>query len=243
VLKYISIIALVCGFASASFADLTAAQRIDAAAQEKYNLMMNGGIELWDLQNGFAPVYYGEMKNTSGGHMRCLALAFMHSPKNNEIHYVFKTWPANGSSCDYGDLTTISEIGKPACLPDPTYLADRKKGTRDMRPQTIGKAFDATGVYGRILDFDQNGYDNRMKYGRAGLLQLCSHPAIHQGVLQEKGTKYTNFQLGNTIRELEITSKNFFMETNTRQYEVSLDWVNTADTNAVYPRNGVIPNR
>lgn len=253
-----ALVALFCGSAFANANKLTAAMEAGNTAAvyagQKYEELLDK-VEFWDLENGNTPVYFGEMTWPNGEHLRCLALAFMHSPEYGKVHYVFKSWPKDKRGfCNFDEPDILVSLNKPACLPDPTFNPHSMKGTNEMTPSVIGAPMkDLDGNYSRILDFHQfgvtkpNKYGKTYRYGRAGLFEKCTHPQVHAGVVKKEGAGYANGQNGNSMREIEITGDSFWMQTNSRGYHVLLKrptntFVDTLNEEPDYPGTAEILN-
>ena len=129
-------------------ANVTHAKPISNFAQK------TDGIQVWDADNDFTPVYYGAVlsgRDVNGTAIHaCLALGFTRVA-DGQVHYMHKMWAPQGGQCYYTSTSAKTKYivdNQTVCSPD----SDRKGklATRVMSPENM-KAL----PFGqRIVDFN-----------------------------------------------------------------------------------------
>lgn len=233
-MKYLSLILALLIGASVGHAKMT------SAARTAYSQVL-ANVDIWDVTNGYAPVYYGRVYKNNVNTMKaihpkfgtyagdygqfhaCLALAFVQNPQDGVIHYVHKMYQPRGGDCQYGSTATGLTINKPACLPD-------FSGSKAMTPDLIGFAAQPGNYGSRTLDFTRS---NGWRVGRAGLMARCTVPKIHDGLVAQKGSDYFGGKLGTSVLSavVDVANDRFEMRgSNGLVYSVELSSkTNTAD--------------
>ena len=139
------------------------------------------GLQVWDVANGFTPVYYGAVltgRDINGQSIHaCLALAFTKI-EDGQVHYMHKMWaPVGGNTgkCYYVSTSSRTKYivdNQTVCSPD----SDRSSGgngTRVMSPENM-KAL----PFGqRIVDFNA---------GYAGQYTRCPYFSSNDPALTQK---------------------------------------------------------
>lgn len=246
-MKYLSLILVLLLGASVSQAKMT------SSARDAYNKVLSS-VDIWDLNNNYAPVYYGRVYKNNVNTMKklhpkfgryagkygqfhaCLALAFVQNPQDGVIHYVHKMYQPRGGDCEYSSSETGLTINKPACLPD-------FSGSKAMTPALIGYAA-LPGNYGsRTLDFTRS---NGWRVGRAGLMARCTVSDIDDGLKKQKGSNYYSGNLGTSVLSaiVDYANDRFGMRgSNGLIYSVELSSkTNTADPGHQAPRGILAPS-
>lgn len=113
------------------------------------------GLEVWDVENDYTPVYYGAVLRGKDPYSKaihaCLALAFT-KVEDGQVHYIHKMWAPSGGKCYYTSTSQKTKYivdNQSACTPDGDRSSNGN-GTRVMSPDNISPLPGGQ----RIVDFD-----------------------------------------------------------------------------------------